>query len=235
MLGPVVEGETWTENITRTVAKINDSTITADNLTWDTKSNKGHKYYLSPFTAATSTYIETLDTGTPVPSSRIQITITKKVLEGNPVITCKIETSADNETWITLSDNATTVFGTSFQYIRITLNWSGGLLEIDNINFTLDVKRKRDNGVAMLYSKDCYAADGVTLLPEDEIGTFVPFNDTFIDIEGDIAVAPVSEDTGYNPIVVFKDVPYPTGFKGIMLDKHGVPIDGEITWSVRGV
>ena len=231
MFGPVPTDETWNENITRaaSVLGVNSST-----LTWEQKVEGGLSTWASP-ASATAMYVEQQDVGEVIASPTIDVVVTQKTLEGTPQMTCRIEVSEDGDEWRVVSENATNVTTENVRFVRITLVWTGGLVQIQNMYITMNVKSVEDSGTVMCRASDCFDANG-EFLPEEEFGTRVNFNTTFIDVENDVEAKPVSTDSGLNPIVVFTEgaASYPTGFRVALLDASGQPVDGEVFWYAKG-
>lgn len=86
-----------------------------------TEDRRRLHYVDGPGLLPSGTYIETVDVGKLVPSTKITVTISSRTLSGNPAFACKIEVSQDNAIWRTISDNATVVYATQFRYVRYTI------------------------------------------------------------------------------------------------------------------
>lgn len=232
MFGPVIVDETWDENVLR-VSELTG--VAPDDVTWQTKVDNNYPNYMSPYLDVTASYTETIDVGVEVPSTKITITPTSIVLEGNPTMACKIEVSADGEFWREMADNAFAVYATSFRYVRITLTWSGGVYRIDNLNFKLDVKRINDAGRAHS-SKDDNGEGWISMEETPMLtGAWVPFNVFFTDIESLPRPNVINDTQGYTAFTVFEDTVYPTGFRVFVLDKDGNRVSADVDWSAFGV
>jgi hypothetical protein len=230
MYAPVLENETWQANAERIAALLS---TTAANLTWQQKVTGGYEYYSSPY-SGTGTYVETVNVGTVIPSTKITVTVSRTVLEGNPNLTCKIETSRDKSTWVVDAANAFETFATDFQYVRYTFTVAGGLLQIRNINYNLSLKRKTDFGTVSVTASDNGAG-----YPGDpmQAGKWVPFNLAFTDING-APVCTIVNNNSANPLTpytVFVDTLNPTGFRVFVLDKNGNRAAATVSWMVQGV
>jgi hypothetical protein len=230
MYAPVLENETWQANAERIAALLS---TTAANLTWQQKVTGGYEYYSSPY-SGTGTYVETVNVGTVIPSTKITVTVSRTVLEGNPNLTCKIETSRDKSTWVVDAANAFETFATDFQYVRYTFTVAGGLLQIRNINYNLSLKRKTDFGTVSVTASDNGAG-----YPGDpmQAGKWVPFNLAFTDING-APVCTIVNNNSANPLTpytVFVDTLNPTGFRVFVLDKNGNRAAANVSWMVQGV
>lgn len=230
MYAPVLENETWQANAARVAALLS---TTAANLTWQQKVTGGYEYYNSPY-SGTGTYVETVNVGTVIPSTKITVTVSRTVLEGNPNLTCKIETSRDKSTWVVAAANAFETYATDFQYVRYTFTVAGGLLQIRNINYNISIKRKTDFGTVSVTASDNGAG-----YPGDpmQAGKWVPFNLAFTDING-APVCTIVNNNSANPLTpytVFVDTLSPTGFRVFVLDKNGNRAAANVSWMVQGV
>lgn len=230
MFGPVPENETWQENIDR-VALLLSADPAA--LTWQQKVDAGYGYYNSPY-LDTAVYQEIVDVGTLIPSSKISVTVTKAVLEGTPKLSCKIEASQNNITWFLLSDNAFEVYATAFRYVRYTFTITNGLLQIKNINYNLNIKRKADFGNVF-----CAANDNGPGYPTDseQIGTQVHFTVDFVDVSGtpQCVVVGNSPDNPLTAYTVFKDELNAKNFRIFVMDKNGQRASATVSWTAQGV
>ena len=229
MLIPVLVGETWNENNARVAALLSTS---PSSLTWQEKVSAGYVNYLSP-PQPSATYVEIVDLGTDVPSSRINVTVSSSTLEGDPRIACKIEVSSDKAVWRTVAENSLSSYASDFRFARYTFTITGGLLLITNINYRLDVKKKTDFG--NLISKATDNEDGFISVEDtpELYGTYVPFGAKFVDVQaGPNATCSEAGKTAY---VNFTDVPHPEGFRVYVLDKNGQRVDGAVSWYAFGV
>lgn len=231
MIMGVYPNETWNENTSRVAALLNTS---ADTLTWQQKINGGYPVWQSPFRSP-ATYTETVDVGTLVPATSITVTTTSRVLEGSPILSCKIEVKGESEDdpWREMADGAFFTFATSFRYVRYTFTVTGGMLLLSNINYRLDVKKLSDFG--SVYSKSTDNGTGFVDVDTTPMlyGTWVPFSVSFTDVQsGPMAFCNEQNKTAY---VVFEDVLKPKGFRVFVLDKNGNRTSGQVSWSAHGV
>lgn len=229
MIGPYADA-TWQENIDA-IAALHGST--AEDITWQDKIGYGYEYFPDP-PAASATYVEVVDVGTIVPSTRIAVTITSRTLSGDPDFSCRIEVSTDNATWREISDDALTVYATQFRYVRYTIGCTGGVAVISNINYNLSVKRLTDFGHATSNATDNgegYVDDQTTPMLK---GTWVPFNVSFTDVES-LPKPNVVNNENYTAYTIFEDVLNPTGFRVFVLDKNGNRVTAEVDWVAYGV
>lgn len=230
MLLPVLPNETWAQNNTRVGALLSAS---PSSLTWQQKVNAGYVNYLSP-PQPSATYIEVVDLGTTVPSSRINITVSSSALEGDPRIACKIEVSSTGQgDWRTVAENSLSSYASDFRFTRYTFTITGGLMLITNINYRLDVKKKTDFGNLTSLASD--NGDGFVSIEEtpELYGTFVPFGVNFVDVQA--GPNATCNETGKTAHVNFTDVPHPEGFRVYVLDKNGQRVDGAVSWYAFGV
>ena len=230
MFGPVPVDETWQGNIERSAAALS---VAGDTLTWADKIAGGHGYYLSPYLAE-GRYTEVVDVGTLLPSSKISVTVSSKALEGTPILTCGIEISQDGADWIPLTDNSLEVYAANFRYVRYTFTITGGLLQITNINYNLNIKRLTDFGTAY-----CAAGDNGPGWPDDaeQSGTEVFFTVGFTDVSG-VPVCTVVNNSPDNPLTaftIFKDVLNPKSFRVFVLGKNGERTSATVSWFAQGV
>lgn len=231
MIMGIYPNETWNENTSRVATLLNTS---ADTLTWQQKINGGYPAWQSPFVSP-STYTEIVDVGTLVPATSITVTPTSRVLEGSPILSCKIEVKGESEDdpWREMADGAFFTYATSFRYVRYTFTVTGGMLLLSNINYRLDVKKLSDFG--SVYSKSMDNGAGFVDVDTTPMlyGTWVPFSVSFTDVQsGPIAFCNEQNKTAY---VVFEDVLKPKGFRVLVLDKNGNRTSGQVSWSAHGV
>lgn len=231
MILGVYPNETWTGNTDRVAALLNTS---ADTLTWQQKINGGYPVWNSPFVSP-ATYTEIVDVGTLVPATSITVTTTSRILEGSPILSCKIEVKGESEDdpWREIADGAFFTYATSFRYVRYTFTVTGGMLLLSYINYRLDVKKLSDFG--SIYSKSTDNGAGFVDVDTTPMlyGTWVPFAVAFTDVQsGPMAFCNEKNKTAY---VVFEDVLRPKGFRVFVLDKNGNRTSGQVSWSAHGV
>lgn len=243
MIGPF-DDATWNENLA-TMASIKN--VTAENITWQDKVNWNWEHWLDP-AGVEAVYVEVVDvTGHEdvyIPSTTINVTIDSVTLAGDPSFACKIEVSQDALEWQTLSEDAFMVHAGEFRYVRYTITLTGGVAEISNINYRLDVKRKSDFGHVTSYAVDTtidgvtYKANGDNYVDDQttpmEKGTWVPFNVDFADVES-LPKPNVVNHPEYTAYTVFEDVLQPEGFRVFVLDVNGNRVTADVDWSAFGV
>ena len=175
--------------------------------------------------------------GTLIPSTKITVSVSQKPLEGSPSMTCRIEISADGQDWRVAAENGTEVYATSFQFIRVSLTWSGGMVDVSNINIRCDVKRKTDFGKAFTAADD--NGEGWVSMQETPMltGTWVPFSVDFTDVESLPRPNVVNDvsDGGLTAYTIFEDVFRAKGFRVFVLDKNGNRVSAYVDWAAYGV
>ena len=242
MFGPFSDA-TWQENLNAIAAL---KSVTASSIEWSDKIGWGFEYFSDP-PELTAQYIEIVDVGTLIPSTTIQVTIDSVALYGDPVFSCKIEVSADAENWILAAQDATMVYAGEFQYVRYTIGLTGGVVQINGINYKLDVKRKTDFGQVLAYGQDTelpngeiakangpnYNANNPSSTPM-EWGVWVSFNIEFSDVTS-LPKPNVVNHPEYTAYTVFERVLNPTGFRVFVLDKNGQRVTATVDWSAFGV
>lgn len=218
LLAPVNTVQTWAEHFTANGFTTPQQQIDA-----------GYLYYMEP-SVATSFYTETVDFGAQISSSKISISPEYRVLYGSVNVSCKIEASADNVTFVDYG-NVFEAYGKGFRYVRYTLTFSQtgnkSLLEVDNILVRLSVKKKWDSGTVVCTASDYDAVAG-------KAGKRVEFETEFLDVAS-ITTSLRAGGTGAYVIYDFKDVPSPTHFHILVYDKAGVRVDGTVSWEAKGV
>lgn len=132
----------------------------------------GFPLFLQP-TPTPGEYVETMDFGNVVPSSRVTLTLDAQTLAGTPVIATTIETSADGSAW-SAPDHGADIFATNFRYVRVTLTvtQSGAedaLVRVNRLSVRLASKLKNDG-------------DSVSVVSTDANGTIANFNVDFVDV-----------------------------------------------------
>lgn len=231
MLLPVDADETWQQNMECVGALLS---IAPEELTWQQKIDGGFLTWLSP-PVSTGRYVEVVDVGALIPSTSITVTVSSTVLEGEPLLHCKIEVSetGTDDDWRVMAEDAFFTFATQFRYVRYTFDVSGGMLAISNINYRLDVKKLSDFGSIESKATDNGPGFIDRETTPDLYGTWVPFNVAFVDVQaGPFAACNEEGKTAY---VNFQDVQDPKGFRVFVFDKNGQRVDGRVSWSANGV
>lgn len=205
--------ETWTSHFT------SRSWTTIQN-----QINAGYPYYLQP-NENSGSYEEVRDFGVLITDSIIQVNWSTDVITGTLTTVCKIATSTDGITYSAFS-TGTSLFGTSFRYIKVRLEFSGvdnnDLIRISNLTFSITVKQEVDSGLGTAVSTDAAP------------GTAFTFNKAFKDVNS-IVATPQSPDVPYNIVVSFTDIPNPTTFYIMVFDSTGKRVTLAIKWVARGV
>lgn len=215
LLTPIDTAQTWASHYTSQGRTTPQAQIDA-----------GFPFYIEP-SLTSGQYIETIDygEGLTISTSKVSINIESRLLHGSVNIACKIETSLNGSTW---TDHGTLfeAYAKDFRFVRYTLSFTASssgqnLLEIDNINIKLSVKKKGDSGTAACLSSDTG-------------GTVVLFNEPFLDVIS-INVTAKYDGTVAYALYDFADVPNPASFKIFLYDKSGVRVSGTASWEVKGV
>lgn len=234
MIGPVPDGETWQENAARVAAL---SGGTADALTWQGKADAGYSTWLSP-PVSPGVYAEVFDAGALIPSTQISVSVTQETLEGDPLMTCRIEVSEDGADWREATADGLVVYATSFRYTRVTLTWTGGLVNVSRIFWRLSVKRRTDFGQVWCAADD----NGTGWVSEAETpmltGTEVRFNVAFTDVQSlprPNVVASGTASEGLTAYTVFERTLNPQGFRVYVKDKNGNRASATVDWLAGGV
>lgn len=220
MTGPVPSGETWQENAERVAGLIGG---TAEDVTWQGKADAGYEHWLSP-PVGVGEYVEVVDAGVLVPSTKITVDVTQTAQEGEPVMTCRIEVSADGTEWREVTDNGTMGFATSFRFVRFSFTWTGGLVAVSRIFYSLNVRRKTDFGQAL-----CRA--------EDEGGTEIFYNVTFTEVQS-LPRPNVVNDTSEGGLTAYttrEEGLNPVSFRCFVKDKEGNRVTATVDWLAGGV
>jgi hypothetical protein len=210
LYAPVDASETFAEHFT-------DNSYTSP----QSQINGGYPYFLQP-APATGSYVETIDYGATIPSSKITITLTRRTVAGTVTISPTIETSPDNATW-TAYAGAYETHASNFRYVRVTLAFStsdGGFEEVSGSMVKLDVKTKKIQGT-------------VSAVSTDSGGTSVDITGKFVDVQS-ITVSPQGT-TAAIAIYNFTDTPNPTSFKVLLFNTSGTRISGTVSYTVQGV
>ena len=229
MIMPVYPDETWQENIDRVAGLLKTDPAS---LTWQKKIDGGYPAWQSP-PAPSATYTEIVDVGTDVPSTSITVTVTSRQLEGNPLISCKIEVSSNRVNWREMADGSFQTYASSFRYVRYTLTVTGGMAAISAINYRLDMKKQSDFGAVFSSATDNGEGFVSVDATPDLYGTWVPFLVSFTDIQSGPIV--FCNEEGKTAYVNFKDTLHPTGFRVYVLNRNGKRVDGQVSWSAFGV
>lgn len=228
MTGPYKPGETWVQNKDR-ASQLSGKTIT----THKQKVDAGYVHWPEPI-YGTGGYVETINHGMVTSSCLYTVTIDYVAVSGHPVITCKIEVSRDNKTWRTATTNGLQVLAEDFQYSRITLGITGGLVQINHIYVNLQVKRVQDYG-RVHCDKDDNDLDWVSETATPMLtGTWVAFHQKFIDVQA-LPKPNVLNHENYTAYTVFEDVLRPKGFRVFVKDKSGNRVTADVDWVASGV
>jgi len=187
--------------------------------------NAGYAYFAMP-SQATGQYVEDIDYGAVLASSKISVFLTTNTIAGSITATPTLAyRKLTTDPWTTYS-GVSSVFATDFRYIRTQWNFAsaGGndLLQITNLNVKLDSKLRNDSGRGLAFAADSG-------------GTVVTFGLTpgFVDVDS-ISVTPLAT-TAVTAVYDFVDSINPTQFKVLLFNSSGTRISGAFSWSARGV
>jgi hypothetical protein len=187
----------------------------------------GFDPYLEP-SLASGSYQQVFDaTGAAADMNSTFITFnyTGEILDGDPVVTPRIEiaTNAAPTTWVSLGD-VSQAFASNFRYVRVrlTVGSSGGddLYKLSSVKLQLALKTEIDSGKNLI-------ADFVTGV------CTVYFNRDFVDVTS-ITVTPLST-ARREWAVEFVDEANPEFFKVRMWDSNGNLTATDFTWQATGV
>jgi hypothetical protein len=162
--------------VTRIILPVNLTETWADHFSsrgWATPQaqvDAGYPIFIQPAPSSGS-YQEVFDLGLVLATSNVTLTYSGNTIAGAPSLTPKIELSLDSATW-QVSNNVTSVFGTNFRYVRVTItvtSTGADLYELTSLSLRLDSKLRNDAG-----STSCVSTDTV--------GTFVNFNVEFLNV-----------------------------------------------------
>lgn len=245
MVGPYTD-QTWAENCQTVADRLSTD---AASVTWQAKVDNAFYGYLSPYmspaadgtyTDATGTYSDTqgyyqeiFDVGAVIPSCRVIVTPTTETIDGDPVATCRIETSTDQTEWAVASEDGYVGITDAFRYVRVTMTWTRGAVAVRNLHLQASIKKKQDFGSVYVRADDNAAG-----WEEDPMlmGKQVDFNVDFLDVEEPIHVFMADSSTGKTPIVIFRgEDKEPTGFRVVVYDVNGQRADGLVQWRAQGV
>lgn len=185
--------------------------------------NAGYAYYAMP-TQTSGQYYEEIDYGTVLPGTKVSMTLTDNHVAGATTITPTISVKTlSTDAW-TVYAGVDSVYATNFRYIKAQYDFAsaGGndLLEITALNVRLDSKQKTDQGTG-------------TANASDAGGTVVNFNIPFVDVDA-VSVTPATT-TPVFAVYDFVDAPNPTSFKVLLFNTSGARVNGNFSWSARGV
>jgi hypothetical protein len=180
ILLPVNTTETWTDHF--------------DDNSWTNPQDQidgGYPVFIQP-TPTSGYYEEVFDYGTVLGSSQITVDYQGDVIASSATIKVDISVSDDNITYTT-SENVTSIFATSFRYVKVRFTVTSdltGVYLLNNLEVVLDAKLINDAGTMSAVSSDTN-------------GTVVNFNKEFVDIQS-INVSP-SGTTLVTPVYNFQD------------------------------
>ena len=148
--------------------------------------NSGNTIYIQPATVP-AFYEEIFNYGSVLSSTKITVTKGGNIVSGTPVLTSKISTSLDGNTWVDY-DGMWSIYGTNFQYVKVRVTVDSGQYDLGQLTVNLDSKIINDSGSTTV------SATG---------GTVANFNIEFVDVTSITVTA--SGTTFANAIYDFKD------------------------------
>lgn len=183
----------------------------------------GYDYVAQPV-PLTASIEEIYNCGVVLPASRLQVLQTLTDIAGTGV-TASVTISTKElitDPWTSHGVGEDDVYATSFQYIKVRIDYTAANAESFALLTQLAtkgfVKRKTDEGTIVVSANP----------------TSVTFNVDFIDVES--IVATVMGTTFALAIIDFTDTPFPTGFDVYTFDAAGNAITGRtVKWIARGV
>lgn len=181
--------------------------------------NAGYPIYIQPV-PLTASYEEVIDFGAPFNNTIITLTWVQNLLAGSVTVVSKVATSVDNITYTGFT-TGTSVFAATMRYVKFRLELTAsdehGLVQINNLQVRLDVKREVDSGT-------------ITAVSTDVGGTHVNFNKTFQSIDSITLTV-----NSIEPITAIYDSVTTTGFDVYALDSRGNRITYPVSWKSRGI
>ena len=183
----------------------------------------GFPIYIEPDSVGSASYVEFIDYGTTLASSKITATYTGTIVAGAPVVSCDILTSPDNVTYTTYA-GATATYATSFRYVKVRINVSGGssdIYKLTYLNIRLDIKLKNDAG------RETWTSNPAT----------ITFNTPFINVTSINLTVMGQSAVSIVAITDFVSVANPTTFKAYLFNStNGAAPTGPLTigWTAKG-
>lgn len=221
---------------------------------WNTPQDQvaaGYPIYVQPALIGVGSYVETMDYGQVLSSSKISITLAGAVVSGSPTLSTDIAISLDGVTWTTYT-GVSQVFGSNFRYVKLSLFVTAAtsldLYALTGFNFRLDSKLKADAGMGSAGASDAVTGSNAVMngtninqanptvngvRVSDGAGTLVLFTQQFLDISS-IDVSISAGTSARYAVYDFLDAPSPTGFKVLLYDGSGNRTAGSFSWSSKG-
>lgn len=223
IVAPVILGRTWAEHF-------------ADN-GWNTlrdQANAGFPIYVQPSNPTVAFVEKVIDFGAVLPATIATLQMTRTDQFGNPVVVIRFFASTDGVTYTSgISGPSALIPDLRYLKIRIEINAlvNSDLTFLEHLRLKLAVKLRTDSGTANAVASDVG-------------GTTIPFNISFIDVDGPPTVTPNVNGSAYKIAVAitnFLDGPYPVDFKVLVYDAdptsptNGQRIDLKVGWLARGI
>jgi hypothetical protein len=180
--------------------------------------NAGYPIYGEPG-QATATYVEKFDFGSIFTNVVIGISWSFTLIDGTVSIATQLEFSNDDIVY-TAPVAGPTAFASSARYVRVTVNFTGGLtdiLEFFNFQCAMSVHRENDGGSG-------------TANAGDAGGTVFTFNKAFVAVES--VTATPSTTSSFKAVVTAITT---TQFKVLVFNDAGVRQTATLEWKARGI
>ncbi len=215
LLVPIDTTETWADHF-----NVNNSFATIQ-----AQLDAGYPIYAQP-TQLSASYVEEFNYGADLAATKITASYDSITHVAGLVITPTIEVAKSDAypSFTTLTTDAWEVYATDFQYVRLTLDFTGTdteLIELTGLNLTLDSKLKNDSG-----SGTTTASGGTTM-------TFIV--DYFIDIVSIVVSPAYNASYPVTAVYDFTDIPYPSSFDVYLFRTDtGAQVAGDFSWTAKG-
>lgn len=184
--------------------------------------NNGYSVYIQPTLGTIFSFEYFYDLGQVLPQQLISVAASITELFGSSTHTITISYKEDVvDPWTDVV--ASQVFAQNFRYIKILIEVDTldkyGLVRIDSVRLTINVKKQTDSGLVTITSPG---------------GTFVPFNLQYLEVSSVNVSA--QGNTGLYAVRDFTGGSNPTGFYAYLFDNDGSEIgSGSLTWSAEGI
>lgn len=181
--------------------------------------NAGFAYLAQPH-ATTATLAEIYDAGAVIGSTKIDVLLNSVVIVSGVSASIMISTKQlIGDPWTDFGAGLASVFATNFQFIKVTVDFTGtatSMQLLNSLQSVLSVKRKTDAGIITVSANP----------------TTVPITG-FVDIQS-IELTPIAT-VSRHAVSDFADVPNPTSFDVYLFDSAGAPATGDVSYRIGGV
>lgn len=214
LLAPVSATQTWAQHFTTNGWTTPQQQIDA-----------GFPIFAQP-SAASATYVEQIDYGITLQATTVNVLPTVVHVAGGCGVAIDIAVAPDSGgspgTW-TNYPGTSQVFATGFRFVKVTLTITPtntqSLISIPRLNIKLDVRRKT-------------AAVSGTAISTDSSGTWIDFDDTWIDIQ---AIIPSPKGGTAKYATADWTDPNPTGCYIKLWSETGTRVSGDFSAIIEGV